>query len=204
MNRLRSNGSPLELESLPATEDEINVLAQYGITAEQIADTNYLAQLRLYMNLTREMNEEPLEELEDFIKNANDVSTHALKSGRYIHACSAARGVMYASPSLWNKMIDDKWAICVYLDGRGKNFHYINSADEFLKLVAKDDVVIKITGKDKVDIVNKLYSGLLGGEKGSAYTLIRVAARTNMDAVFAHYIGSMAEKEDGNEDLNEF
>ena len=82
------------------------------------------------------------------------MSTHALKSGRYIHACSAARGVMYASPSLWKKMIDDKWVICVYLDGRGKNFHYINSADEFLKLVAKDDVVIKITGKDKVDIVN--------------------------------------------------
>jgi len=204
LNRLRSNGSPLELESLPETEDEINILAQYGITVEQIADTNYLAQLRLYMNLTREMNEEPLEDLGDFIKNANDVSTHALKNGRYIHACSAARGVMYASPSLWNKMIDDKWSICVYLDGRGKNFHYINSADEFLKIVAKDDVVIKITGKDKVDIVNKLYSGLLGGEKGSAYTLIRVAATTNMDAVFAHYIGSMAEKEDGNEDLNEF
>lgn len=204
LNRLRSYGTPLELESLPATEDEINVLAQYGINPEQIADTNFLAQLRLYRNLTNDLNEEPEEPIEDFIKNADDVSTHALKSGRYIHACSAARGVMYASPSLWKKMIDDKWVICVYLDGRGKNFHYINSADEFLKLVAKDDVVIKITGKDKVDIVNKLYSGLLGGEKGSAYTLIRVAARTNMDAVFAHYIGSMAEKEDGNEDLNDF
>lgn len=204
LNRLRSNGSPLELESLPATEDEINVLAQYGISPEQIADTNYLAQLRLYMNLTKVMNEEPLEDLEDFIKNADDVSIHALKSGRYIHACSAARGVMYSSPSVWNKMIDDKWAICVYLDGRGKNFHYINSAEEFLKLVEKDDVVIKITGKDKVNIVNKLYSGLLGGVKGTAYTLIRVAARTNMDAVFAHYVGSMAEKEDGNEDLNDF
>lgn len=204
LSRLLSNGSPLELQSLPATEDEINVLAQYGISPEQIADTNYLAQLRLYNNLTGEMNEEPLEDLEDFIKNANDVSTHALKSGRYIHACSAARGVMYASPSVWSKMVNDKWTICVYLDGRGKNFHYINSAAEFLKLVEKDDVVIKITGKDKVNIVNKLYSGLLDGVKGSAYTLIRVAARTNMDAVFAHYIGSMAEKEDGNEDLNEY
>ncbi len=204
LNRLRSNGTPLELKSLPATEEEINILDQNGISPEQVADTNYLAQLRLYRNLTKEQNEEPVEDLEDFIKNADDVSTHELKSGRYIHACSAARGVMYASPSLWKKMIDDKWSICVYLDGQGKNFHYINSADEFLNLVAKDDVVIKITGKDKVDIVNKLYSGLLGGEKGSAYTLIRVAATTNMDAVFAHYIGSMAESEDGNEDLNEY
>jgi hypothetical protein len=204
LNRLRSNGTPLELESLPATEEEINILDQNGISPEQVADTNYLAQLRLYRNLTKEQNEEPVEDLEDFIKNADDVSTHELKSGRYIHACSAARGVLYVSPSLWKKMIDDKWSICVYLDGQGKNFHYINSADEFLKLVAKDDVVIKITGKDKVDIVNKLYSGLIGSEKGSAYTLIRVAGRTNMDGVFAHYIGSMAESEDGNEDSNDF
>ena len=40
-------------------------------------------------------------------------------------------------------MLDDKWVICVYLDGKGKNFHYINSSEEFLQLVQKDDVVIK-------------------------------------------------------------
>lgn len=204
LNRLRLNGSPLELESLAATEDEINVLSQFGISPEQIADTNYLAQLRLYNNITEALNEEPAESMEDFIKNSADVSTHQLKSGRYIHACSAARGVMYASPSVWSKMVDDKWTICVYLDGQGKNFHYINSAAEFLKLVEKDDIVIKITGKEKVNIVNRLYSDLLGGVKGTAYTLIRVAARTNMDAVFAHYVGSMAENKDGNEDSNEY
>jgi hypothetical protein len=33
--------------------------------------------------------------------------------------------------------------------------------------------------------------------------LIRVAARTNMDAVFAHYVGAMAEAEDGNDDYND-
>ncbi|MCW3805726.1 sacsin N-terminal ATP-binding-like domain-containing protein [Plebeiibacterium marinum] len=204
VNLMRSNGTPLELESLPATDEEINVLEQCGIAPEQIADTNYLAKLRLYNNLIQELHEEPEEDLEDFIKNAEDVSIHPLKNGRYIHACSAARGVMYTSPSVWKKMMDNKWAICVYLDGQGKNFHYINSTNEFLQLVEKDDVVIKITGKDKVDVVNNLYSGVLNGAKGSAYTLIRVAAHTNMDAVFAHYVGAMAEKEDGNEDLNEF
>ena len=101
------------------------------------------------------------------------------------------------------KMVDDKWKVCVYLDGRGKNFHYINSAEDFLKLVVKDDVVIKITGKEKVDVVKQLYSGILENVKGTAYTLIRVASRTNMDAVFAHYVGAMAEPEDGN-DTNEY
>lgn len=206
LNRLRSNGTPLELESLPPTKEELDILAQCGISPEQIVDTNYLAQLRLYRNLQQEMDEEPEESLSDFIRNADDVSEHKLKSGKFIHACSAARGVMYVSPSVWNKMLDEKWVICIYLDGKGKNFHYINSAEEFLKLVQKDDVVIKITGKEKVDVVNKLYTGLLENAKGTAYTLIRVAARTNMDAVFAHYVGAMAEKNDGNEpeDMGEY
>lgn len=202
VNRLRSNGTPLELESLPPTDEELDVLSQCGISPEQIADTNYLAQLRLYRNLQKELGEEPEESLAEFIRNADDVAEHKMKSGKYVHACSAARGVMYVSPSVWNKMMDDKWVICVYLDGKGKNFHYINTAEEFLKLVQKDDVVIKITGKEKVDVVNSLYTSLLENVKGTAYTLVRVAARTNMDAVFAHYVGAMAESNDGNEPEN--
>ena len=204
VNRLRSNGTPLELESLPPTKEELDVLAQCGISPEQIADTNYLAQLRLYSNLQKELGEEPEESLVDFIRNADDVSEHTMKSGKFIHACSAARGVMYVSPTVWNKMLDDKCVICVYLDGKGKNFHYINTKEEFLKLVQKDDVVIKITGNEKVDVVNDLYSGLLKGVKGTAYTLVRVAARTNMDAVFAHYVGAMAETNDGNENVDDY
>lgn len=201
--RLRTHGTPLSLESLPPTTKEIDLLAQCGIKPEQISDTNYLAQLRLYQNLIKEMHEEPEESMEEFVRNASEVTIHKLKNGRYIHTCSAARGVMYTSPSVWNKMLDDKWKICVYLDGQGKNFHYINNAEEFLKLVEKDDVVIKITGKEKVNVVKALYSGLLENTKGTAYTLIRVAARTNMDAVFAHYVGAMAEAEDGNDDYND-
>lgn len=200
MQRLRSNGTPLELESLPATQEELDLLSKCGISPEQIADTNYLAQLRLYRNLQDELGESPEESLAEFIRNADDVAEHKMSSGKYVHACSAARGVMYVSPSVWNKMVNNQWVICVYLDGQGKNFHYINTAEEFLKLVQKDDVVIKITGKEKVDVVNKLYTSLLANTKGTAYTLVRVAARTNMDAVFAHYVGAMAETNDGNED----
>ena len=201
--RLRLHGTPLELESLPPIREEIDLLAQCDIKPDQIADTNYLAQLRLYQNLRNEMHAEPEETMEEFVRNASDVTVHKLKDGRYIHTCSAARGVMYVSPSVWNKVVNDRWRICVYLDGQGKNFHFINSAEEFLKLVEKDDVVIKITGKEKVAVIKALYGGLLEGVKGTAYTLIRVASSTNMDAVFAHYVGAMAEAEDGNDDYDD-
>lgn len=204
IDRLRSNGVPLELSSLEPTKEELDILSQCGISPEQIADTNYLAQLRLYNNIKEEWGEEPEESLNDFIHNANDVTQHPLKGGKYVHACSAAKGVMYVSPSVWNKMLDDKWIICVYLDGKGDKFHRIESSEEFLKLVVKDDVVIKITGKEKVEVVKALYSGMLKNVVGTAYTLIRVASRTNMDAVFAHYVGAMAEEDDGNEELDKF
>lgn len=206
VNRMRSNPSPLALESLPPTSEELEILSQMDITPEQIADTNYLAQLRLYQNLISR-GDIPEEDRDEFVRNAADVTTHRLKSGKYIHTCSAARGVMYISPSVWDKMLDDRWEICVYLDGKGSKFHFIKSKEEFLKLVEKDDVVIKVTGQEKVDVVNQLYSNILNGVKGTAYTLIRVASTTNMDAVFAHYIGSMAEKNDGNniqEDIDDY
>ena len=203
LERLSSHGTPLQLESLAPTKEEIDLLAQCNISPEQIADTNYLAQLRLYFNLC-DNGKQPEESMQTFVRNAKDVTTHKLRDGKFIHACSAARGVMYVSPSMWNIMLDGKGEICVYLDGQGRNFHYIKSKEEFLNLVEKDDVVIKITGKEKVDVVKTLYTGLLKNVKGTAYTLIRVAARTNMDAVFAHYVGAMAEIEDGNEDNNEY
>lgn len=196
---MRSYGSPaLELESLDPTEEEIDILSQYGITPEMIADTNYLAKLRLYQNLKEDLNEDPEETLEEFIKNGDSVSDHKLKGDKYIHACSAAKGVMYISHKVWKKILSDKWIICVYLDGRAKNFAYIKTKEEFLKLVKKDDVVIKMTGDEKVDVVNALYSDLLKDVRGTAYTLIRVAAKTNIDAVFANYVGAMADK---NEDV---
>ena len=148
VERLRSHGTPLELESLPATTEEIEMLAQCNISPEQIADTNYLAQLRLYLNITQDSDEEPEESMAEFVRNADDVTEHKLKNGRYIHTCSAARGVMYIGPTIWNKMIDEKGEICVYLNGQGKNFERIKNTDHFLKLVEKDDVVIKITGEE--------------------------------------------------------
>ncbi len=203
ISRLSSNPNPLQLRSLPATKDEIEVLGKHGIPPEQIADTNYLAQLRLYKYLSEQTDMVPSESMEEFVRNAQNVSDHLLKDGRYIHACSAARGVMYISPYVWNKLMAGKCVVCVYLNGQGNNFHFIENKDEFLTLVQKDDIVIKMTGKEKVDVVNKLYSGLLKDTMGTVYTLVRVKAKTNIDAIFAPYVGEMAEPEDGN-DENEY
>lgn len=198
LNNMRSKGTPLELTALPPTTEEIEILGRCGIAPEHISDSNYIAQLRLYQNL-KDSGAEPVESLEDFVRNSDDVTEHKLRDGKYIHTCSAARGVMYISPSIWNKVMDDNCKICVYYGPHANQFFYINTPEDLMKLVEKDDVVIKITGQEKINVVGALYNGLLKGVKGTAYTLIRIAAHTEMDAVFAHYVGKMKETNDSDD-----
>lgn len=165
--------------------DQLNNLLGVNMTAEEIADTNYLAQFRLYQNL-KQIGDDPEESLEEFIRSNSN--KHNLKSGKYIHKCSASYGILYISPSIWNKVSDDKCIICVYTGKRSKDFMYLNSVEDILKWVHEDDILIKLTGEEKVDVVNTLYSGVLNGVKGTAYTLIRVGSNAAYNAVFGQLL----------------
>ena len=200
-----SHGIAMELEVLDPTTaeiDEINVLIEEKLTAEQIVDQNYLARLRLYNDLTSS-GLEPEESKKDFIRNASPNSEHTLKGGKYIHACSAAGGIMYLSPSIWNKIKDDRCIVCVYLGAKANEFKCFYSIEDILECIGKDDIIIKLTGEEKADVVQTLYSGVLEGVKGTAYTLIRMKSNEKYDSVFA----PLREKRNVNaegEDVNDY
>lgn len=182
-----SHGVTRTLEVLEPTTsevDEINRILGEDLSSEQIADQNYLAQLRLYNNLVnRGMT--PNESKEDFVRNAHMKNEHTISGGKYIHKCSAAGGIMYLSPSIWNKIADDRCVVCVYLGAKSNEFMYFNSIDDILEWVGEDDIVIKLTGEEKADVVEELYSGVLNGVKGTAYTLIRINSNEKYNSLFA-------------------
>lgn len=183
----RSRGVSRTLEVLPATQseiDELNRILGGDLSPEAVADQNYLAQLRLYKNLKKE-GYTPEESEEEFVKNGNNRSEHQLTSGKYIHKCSAMGGIMYLSPSIWNKVSDERCVVCVYHGPRANEFMYFNSTQEILDWIHEDDIVIKLTGKEKADVVNNLYSGILEGVTGTAYTLIRIHSNEKYNSVFA-------------------
>ena len=62
---------------------------------------------------------------------------------------------------------------------------YFNSIDEILEWVGEDDIVIKLTGEEKANVVEELYSGVLNGVKGTAYTLIRINSNEKYNSLFA-------------------
>ncbi len=176
--------------------EHLNNMLGANMTAEEIADTNYLAQMRLYQNLI-DSGFEPEESEEDFVRS--NEHEHSLKTGKYIHKCSATNGILYISPSIWNKVADDKCVICVYLGKRAKDFMYLKSVEDILTWVAEDDILIKLTGEEKVDVVNTLYSGVLDGVNGTAYTLVRLGSNAIYNPVFA----KLTDDPDQVDELNE-
>lgn len=184
------DAEPIEIEHL-------NTLLGSNMSAEEVADTNYLAQMRLYQNLVAH-GDKPKEELVDFVKSNNN--EHSLSSGKYIHKCSAKYGIVYISPSIWNKVASGRCVVCVYLGKRAKDFMYLRSIDDILKWVHEDDILIKLTGEDKVEVVKTLYSGVLNGVTGTAYTMIRVASNAIYNPVFAQLMDD-PEQEDSVDDF---
>lgn len=184
VERFKSRGVTRCLSEAPADNEELermNRLLGVDMTAEDVADTNYLSQLRMYDWLKRH-NFEPEESEADFIRSEN--TEQRLKGGKYIHKCSAAGGVLYISPSIWNKVADDKCVVLVYLGAKSKDFMYLNGTKDLLTWIGEDDILIKLTGDDRVDVVNTLYRGVLDGVTGTAYTLIRVASLGEPDMLF--------------------
>lgn len=182
-----SHGVTRTLEVLePTTSEvaEINRILGEDLSSEQVADQNYLAQLRLYNNLVKR-GMKPNESKDDFVRNAHMKNEHTINGGKYIHKCSAAGGIMYLSPSIWNKIADDRCVVCVYLGAKSNEFMYFNSIDDILEWVGEDDIVIKLTGEEKADVVEELYSGVLNGVKGTAYTLIRINSNEKYNSLFA-------------------
>lgn len=175
------------LEPQSSEVDEINRILGEDLSPEQVADQNYLAQLRLYKNLQKK-GFTPDESIDDFVRNAhlkNEHTVHTAHGGKYIHKCSAAGGIMYLSPSIWNKIADERCVVCVYLGAKANDFMYFNSIEDILKWIKEDDIVIKLTGEEKADVVKELYSGVLEGVKGTAYTLIRINSNEKYNSVFA-------------------
>lgn len=187
VRNLGAHGVTRTLEILEPTISEvteINRILGEDLSAEQVADQNYLALLRLYKDLFKK-GMTPNESKYDFVRNAHIEKEHTIIGDKYIHICSAAGGIMYLSPSIWNKIADDRCVVCVYLGAKSNEFMYINSIDDILKWVGEDDIVIKLTGEEKADVVKELYSGVLNGVKGTAYTLIRINSNEKYNSPFA-------------------
>ena len=177
--------TPTTLETSDATDDEVSRLsALFGraFDRDSIVDENYLVRMRFYNSVKREFGEVDMSE-KDFISgNHKFIRT---RSGKFVHRSSARGGILYVSPRIWNMLKDESCIICMYYGKRANQFLYIRTQKQLLDMIDQDAVLVQVTGNDKSDFIDRVYSSRFPGMSGNIYTLIRTIKTHGDDFIFA-------------------
>ena len=172
------------LETKDVTEEEISRLSSLlgrAFDKESIMDENYLVRMRFYNSVKKEIGEPKMSEKEFISKGHKYMQT---KSGKYIHRCSARGGILYVSPSIWNRVKYENCIICMYYGKKANQFLYIHSQKELIDMIDKDAILVQVTGNDKGRFVNKVYESKFPGMDGNIYTMIRTIKTHGDDFIF--------------------
>ena len=182
------------LETKEATEEEISRLSSLlgrAFDKDSIMDENYLVRMRFYNSVKATIGDPQMSEKEFIEKGAKYMQT---KNGKYVHRCSARGGILYISPSIWNRVKYDNCIICMYYGKKANQFLYIRSQKELMDMIDKDAVVVQVTGNDKGTFINKVYDSKFPGMNGNIYTMIRTIKTSGDDFIFGE--NDMSRKND--------
>ena len=172
------------LETKEATEEEISRLSSLlgrAFDKDSIMDENYLVRMRFYNSVRATVGDPQITEKEFVEKGSKYMQT---KNGKYVHRCSARGGILYISPSIWNRVKYDSSIICMYYGKKANQFLYIRSQKELMDMIDKDAVVVQVTGNDKGTFINKVYDSKFPGMNGNIYTMIRTIKTSGDDFIF--------------------
>jgi len=172
------------LETKDATEEEISRLSSLlgrAFDRDSIVDENYLVRMRFYNSVKKVIGEPNISEKEFITKAHKYMQT---KTGKYVHRCSARGGILYVSPSIWNRVKYENCIICMYYGKKANQFLYIRSQKELMDMIDKDAILVQVTGNDKGRFVNKVYDSHFPGMDGNIYTMIRTIKTHGDDFIF--------------------
>lgn len=173
-------------------------LFEGGLTREEIIDQNTLVRTRVFNDFKEHKLDLEMSEV-DFIRKTRNKNNFIVKTktGTYIHVKSALNGILYLSPTFWNRVQLGTAVVCVILSHKAKNFLYIRNHEDLEKLIGGDQIFVKVKGADKIGIVNQLFGKSLTGAKEKVYTMLRVKTGGKLDYLFQP---ARSEWEDDEED----
>lgn len=165
----------IEMSTKSATNDEICKIKEIldpALTNQQIEDQSYLVRLRAY-NRLKESGFEPNSGLKEFLISKNN--DRQLNNGKHAHFCSAARGYMYISPFVWQRVMSGEYIVVVYYGKKAHDFFIIKDKDDLLSYVNRGPIMIKVSGDERADVVDRIYSTEWpNGSQGKVYTVIPI------------------------------
>ena len=133
-------------------------------------------------------------------------TTVTLKLAQELYCATSNGAVIYISPSLkvpaLGVLFPNYTPDSLFSLGNMLNKTDVYEED-ILKWIGEDDILIKLTGEEKADVVEELYSGVLDGVKGTAYTLIRINSNEKYNSLFAQ-LPANSEINEKEENENEY
>ncbi len=150
-------------------------------TLDEIIDENLVARYRMYHAL-KNKGFTPTEELSQFIKNRHHDNHGVQTNHGYIHTRSAKGGILFVSGMLWDSLVNRGGRICMYYGNKAYDFEIIDSVDKLIKFVGRDNIIIQVSGEDKEQIINSVFSGQVDTHK--AHILIRIKSNSRYNSIF--------------------
>lgn len=147
---------------------------------KEIVDEHYLVRYRLYNALVSQ-GVSGIGSEEEFVRNGK---RNILSSNGYIYARSAKGGILFLSSFLWNKLITREGQICIYYGNKAYDFVLIKTVDQLIEYVGRDNIVVQVAGKNKVDTITAVFSGSLDAVQAKAHVLIRLKSNERYNSIF--------------------
>ena len=183
-----------ELSVRDIDPNELEKICSYITSAkseQEIIDEHYLVRYRLYNALVGKYNLDLNIQEKDFvISGKRNILT---SDGKYIYARSAKGGILFISSWLWHKLRLQEGRICIYYGNRANDFELINSSEDLIKFVGKDNILIQISGEEKMSTIDSIFNGSMTFSK--AHILIRIKSNEKYNSLFASTFSSNEEND---------
>lgn len=173
-----------ELGVADVTEKEATAITNLiggSKTLDEIIDEHLVARYRMY-NALKDKGYTPTEDIKSFIQNKNNDNHGVHTNNGYIHTRSAKGGILFLSGILWRELVHNGGRICMYYGNKAYDFEIIDSVERLISFVGRDNIIIQISGENKEEIINSIFSGQV--ESTNAHILIRIKSNSRYNSMF--------------------
>lgn len=173
-----------ELGVAEVTEEEASTIVNLiggAKSIDEIIDENLVARYRMYNALVSK-GYQPNDEMGEFIKNKSHDNNGVRTNRGFIHTRSARGGLLFLSGLLWKSLVEKQGRICMYYGNKAYDFEIIESVDQLIKFVGKDNIIIQVVGDKKKEIIDSIFSGKV--ETSKAHVIIRIKSNSRYNSMF--------------------
>ncbi len=164
--------------------EKIRNLLSNSLSDAEIIDNHLLVMYRLYNYLISKGVKLEMTIEEMLTSNTNKFPTDEGD----IYAQGAMSGILFISQYMWNMLRDRKGRLCIYYGKKASDFELIDSEDRLIEYIGKDNILIQISGQNKIETIGSIFNRLTC--EPTTHALIRIKSNERYNSLFTSVFNS--------------